>query len=36
MASIKPNEELICVEESLKLLAAETWIPVYDFRFDQF
>jgi hypothetical protein len=36
MSSIKPTEALICVEDVLWVLDAETWIPAYDFRFDQF
>lgn len=36
MSSIKPKEALICVEDVLWVLDAETWIAAYDFRFDQF
>lgn len=36
MSSIKPDEALICVEKVLWVLDAETWVPAYDFRFDEF
>lgn len=36
MSPINPNETLIYVENALWVLDAETSVPAYDFRFDQF